>query len=59
MAGPKRDYSLGFLKLFVIADVSRHFFQFKLPDGNIKYKTCTGGLVTMLTGMLVLAYAVT
>lgn len=55
----RRSYRLGFRKLIVMADVSRHFFQFKLPDGNIKFKTCAGGLVTMFLGMIVLSYALT
>ena len=59
MAGSKRGYNLGFRKVFLMADVSRHFFQFKLPDGQIKFKTCGSGLLTIVLGMLVLSYAIT
>ena len=59
MTGSKRGYSLGLRWLFVKADLSRHFFQFKLPDGNIKFKTCAGGLVTIFFGLLLMIYAIT
>ena len=39
--------------------MNKHHFQFSLPDGNIKFKTCTGGFVTIILAFLVLAYAVT
>ena len=41
----------------MLADVSRHFFQFKLPDGQIKFRTLAGGLVTIALTILVLSYA--
>ena len=59
MAGSKRRYNYGFRKVFLMADVSQHFFQFKLPDGQIKFKTCGSGLLTIILGMLVLSYAIT
>ena len=42
-----------------MADASRHYFQFRLPDGKIKFKTFAGGLITIVFSMLVLAYAIT
>ena len=37
--------------------MSKHYFQFKMPDSNIKRKTCTGGIVTLILGIVLLAYA--
>ena len=42
-----------------IADLSKNHFKFSLPDGNVKFKTCTGGFATILLGTLVLTYAIT
>ena len=39
-------------------DLSRNFFQFTLPDGNLKYKTCSGGLTTIVIGTLFLIFCV-
>ena len=42
-----------------MADVSRHYYQWSLPDGNIKFKTIFGAALTFLLFLSVLAYAVT
>ena len=39
-------------------DLSRNSFRFTLPDGNLRYKTCTGGLTTIVIGTLFLVFAV-
>ena len=41
-----------------MADMSKHYFQFKMPDSNLKSKTCTGGIVTLILGIVLLGYAV-
>ena len=41
----------------MLADTSQHEFQFKLPDGNIKFKTFAGGLSTLLMSVVIMAYA--
>ena len=48
----------GCTKLLLLTDVSRHYFQFSLPDGNIKFKTLSGSLVTIILGALVFCFAV-
>lgn len=42
-----------------MADVSRHYFQWKLPDGNIKFKTVFGASLTIFLSILVFVYATT
>ena len=42
-----------------MADVSRHYYQWSLPDGNIKFKTIFGASLTMALSLLVFTYAVT
>ena len=42
-----------------MADVSRHYYQWSLPDGNIKFKTIFGSVLTTLLFLAVLAYAST
>ena len=42
-----------------MADLSRDHFKFKLPDGKTKFKTCIGGISTIMFGTLILLYAVT
>ena len=39
-------------------DLSRNFFQFSLPDGSLKYKTCSGGLTTIVFGTLFLVFVI-
>lgn len=39
--------------------MSRHYFQFKLPDGRKKFQTSTGGIVSIVLGILLLTTAVT
>ena len=48
----------GCLKVVVLADTSRHYFQFKLPDGNIRFKTFAGGLSTLVMSTVIMAYAI-
>ena len=40
-----------------MADVSRHYYQWSLPDGNIKFKTIAGATITICLTLVVLAYA--
>ena len=40
-----------------MADVSRHYYQWKLPDGQIKFKTTFGASLTILLTLLVLTYS--
>ena len=47
----------GLIKLANMADISKHYFQFNMPDGNIKSKTCTGGIVTLLLVIILVAFA--
>ena len=44
--------------LVINLDLSENFFQFTLPDGNLKYKTCSGGLTTIVFGSLFLIFVV-
>ena len=39
-------------------DLSQNFFQFSLPDGKLKYKTCSGGLTTIIFGTLFLVFVI-
>ena len=39
-------------------DLSRNFFQFTLPDGELKYKTCSGGLTTIVIGTVFFAFII-
>ena len=41
-----------------MADVSKHYYQWSLPDGNIKVKTIAGATITICLILVVLAYAV-
>ena len=41
------------------ADLSRDHFKFKLPDGNTKYKTCFGGVTTIILGLIIFTYSIT
>ena len=47
------------LKFFVKFDLQGHEFHFKLPDGKENYKTCTGGFVSIMLMIILLAFMVT
>ena len=53
------EFNRGCSRHFVLCDASRHYFQFYLPDGQERYRTCTGGIVSLVLGLLLLTQATT
>ena len=49
----------GCRKQIVNLDMSQHFFQFSLPDDSLKYKTCQGGMTTLVFGLFFIAFVIT
>ena len=47
----------GCKKVLLKADLSEHYYQFKLPDGEKSFKTISGSIFTLLFGMLVIVFA--
>ena len=45
------------MHFFVNFDLVGHNFNFKLPDGNEYYKTCTGGFCSLFLVLILLAYS--
>ena len=47
----------GLIKLANMVDNSKRYFEWNMPDGNIKSKTCTGGIVTTIMIIILLAFS--
>ena len=45
----------GLIKLANMVDNSKRYFEWNMPDGNIKSKTCTGGIVTIIMVAILIA----
>ena len=49
----------GCSKYVINLDLSQNYFNFTLPNGKKKYKTCSGGITTLTLGTVFLIFAIT